>query len=144
MFRTFFLLIIISLILVGCNSTKTFKGSLDEVKGKSLMINCSSEINKGKKNINDIGYICEVLINDKTEIFNNNSKAIKIEEIPIDSNLEIHLNKSVNLKKNRNGLIANKIIRMNCMSKKRNCRQNRRRLTPCSRIGGRAASVRQE
>lgn len=60
--RLFFLaLLTAALLITGCNrSTKAFQGPIDAVMDNGFKVGCSEVMNKGKKNINSIGYDCTV------------------------------------------------------------------------------------
>lgn len=56
--RAAMILIFLGIILVGCGrSTESFQGQIEDVKANSIVVNCSDEVNKGKKGaIDSIGY----------------------------------------------------------------------------------------
>lgn len=109
MSRMLLLVLIFSLALAGCDSTRVFEASLFGVQGTTVQIGCSDEINKGKKNVDDVGYICEVEVGDRTAIVDSEGSAVAIGDITAEAKLKIELTRAVNLKKKRVGLPAKKI-----------------------------------
>lgn len=107
--RILLLVLIFSLALAGCDSSRVFEASLFGVQGATVQIDCSDEINKGKKNVDDVGYICEVEVGDHTAIVDSEGGAVALGDIPAEAKLKIELIRSVNLKKKRVGLRAKKI-----------------------------------
>lgn len=101
--RSLLILVIPILILMGCGSTKTFKGSLESVKGESLMLDCTAAINKGKSNANSVGTLCEVKTDENTNIMDENGQGMRLEELPKNRRLKITFKQGVNIEKNRTG-----------------------------------------
>lgn len=108
-----FLIITLIFLLVGCDSIRTFVGTLDRIDGEILIINCSSEAVKEEKNVDTIGYLCEVQITEKTKITDKNGNVLEVDHLPVNSTLKITLNNPKNLRKNRKDLIAYEIILLN-------------------------------
>lgn len=109
MSRILLLVLVFSLALAGCASTRVFEATMLGAQGTTIQINCSDEINKGKKNVDDVGYICEILVDGDTAIADSEGNAIAVGDIPADAKLKIELTRSVNLEKKRGGLRAKKI-----------------------------------
>lgn len=100
MIRTVILLVTIAAIMVGCGFTKTFSGRFEGVKDGVVIMNCSDEVNKGKKGgIDDIGYLCNIKLTADTKLLNENGKPLAIEEFPMESLVKVVLTHRVNIKK---------------------------------------------
>jgi hypothetical protein len=105
-------LVFLGLFLAGCGSTSSFEGTLEEINENSIVVNCSDEMNKGKKgDIIDIGYLCPVQITDKTILSETNGDILSILDFPNSSSVRIVLTKPVNIKKDHSrNFVAKEII----------------------------------
>jgi hypothetical protein len=113
--RPLILFALIGLLLVGCGSIKTFQGKLDSIKDGVFIINCSDEVNNGKgKNINGIGYLCNVKVTNNTKFLDEHGTTLKITDFPLESNIRVVLMQSENIKEIEKGqqlnLVAKEII----------------------------------
>jgi len=113
MIRVIAIFVIISLLIMGCGSrVSTFEGTVDAYHDDRLLVNCSDEVNKGKKNIDDVGYICSVQVTDKTRVTDEAGNPIDIERLPQSAFVKVILLKARNIKKveSRNsGLVAKEL-----------------------------------
>jgi hypothetical protein len=94
-----FISIIISILFLGCSGTTSFEGELFENKKGYLKVDCSDEVNKGEKDVKDIGYLCKVLVSDKTVFINKKGEKLNVDEISEGANLKIILNGSYKISK---------------------------------------------
>jgi hypothetical protein len=95
-----FISIVISLLLFGCSSTNSFEGNLFEKRKGYLKVDCSDEVTKGENNVKDIGYLCTVLVSDKTAFMNKKGEKLSVEEISEGANLKIILDGNYKISKN--------------------------------------------
>jgi hypothetical protein len=59
--------LMILLIVLACGSIKSFENTIDSINKNEFIVNCSNEVNRGKKgSINSVGYLCNVGINSTT------------------------------------------------------------------------------
>ena len=98
--RTAMILIFLGIILVGCGrSTESFQGQIEDVKVNSFVVNCSEEVNKGKKGaINDIGYGCSVQFTDQTTFRDESGKSLTMNEFSSGLTVKVVLTKPVNIR----------------------------------------------
>jgi hypothetical protein len=89
--RYVFILITINMLLLGCSSTTSFNGNLLENKKVYLIVDCSDEVNKGENNVKDLGYVCKVVVTDKTVFLNENGEKMNSEQLQKGANLKIVL-----------------------------------------------------
>ncbi|TJY43898.1 hypothetical protein E5161_00365 [Cohnella pontilimi] len=118
MWRPLILFSLIGLLLVGCGSIKTFQGRVYSIKDGVFIVDCSDEINKGKgKNVNSLGYLCQVKLTNNTKYLDENGTTLKITDFPLESNVKLVLVQSENIKKVEKGkqlnLVARKVILLN-------------------------------
>ncbi|QMV40033.1 hypothetical protein [Cohnella cholangitidis] len=117
MIRVIAIFVIISLLIVGCGSSvSTFEGTVEAYHDDRLLVNCSDEVNKGKKNIDDVGYICSVQVTDKTNVTDEAGNPLEIEQLPQSAFVKVTLVKARNIKDSesrRSKLEAKEIVLMN-------------------------------
>lgn len=111
------LLVITVLFLAGCTaSTESFQGQIENISESSFIINCTDEVNKGKKGgINDIAYGCMVDYTSATAFQDANGQILTVDDFLPGSEVEVILAKPVNIRKNfesdkRTTLTAKEII----------------------------------
>ncbi|MEF2246345.1 hypothetical protein [Paenibacillus sp. IITD108] len=117
MYRVIAALVISAIFLAGCaESTESFQGNTWEIGTSSVVVDCSDEVNKGKKGpINAIGYGCSVEYTSNTTFKDVNGKSITINDLIPGSEVKVVLSKSVNIRrniesKNPKPLIAKEIV----------------------------------
>lgn len=98
--RTAMILIFLGIILVGCGRyTESFQGQIEDVKVNSFVVNCSEEVNKGKKGaINDIGYGCPVQFTDQTTFRDESGKSLTVNDFSSGLTVKVVLTKPVNIR----------------------------------------------
>jgi hypothetical protein len=89
--RYVLILITINMLLFSCSSTTSFEGKLLENKKVHLLVDCSDEVNRGENNVKDLGYVCKVVVTDKTVFLNENSEKMNSEQLQKGTNLKIVL-----------------------------------------------------
>lgn len=84
------------IILAGCSrSTESFQGQIEEVGDNRFVVNCSTEVNKGKKGgINAIGYGCPVDYTNQTSFRDENGNSLTAKEIILLGGVSISKNKA--------------------------------------------------
>lgn len=92
MLRYGFISIVISVLMFGCSGTNSFEVKLLENRKGYLKVDCSDEVSKEENNVEDIGYLCTVLVSDKTKLLNKKGNKLSVEEISKGANLKITLN----------------------------------------------------
>ncbi|MGM0876233.1 MAG: hypothetical protein ACQEWV_16045 [Bacillota bacterium] len=115
MIRSVILLILISLLLIGCTGTKSFDGRLYDIEESYFEVDCSNEVNKGKKSVEDIGYPCTVQITDKTMFSNENSNQLSVEDFTEEASVRVILANPKNISKSNESreVEAKEIILLN-------------------------------
>lgn len=89
-------LLLLVLLLTGCaNRTDSFQGIIESVEEGSFIVGCSDEINKGKKNVNDIGYLCAVNYTDETKWLDPAGNELAMEDFIKGSEVKVILSKKV-------------------------------------------------
>jgi hypothetical protein len=97
----FFLLL---LLLVSCSSPiGSFEGDIEDIKSDMVQVNCSSTVNRDKDgDIESIGYICNVDVNEDTVITNINGVQISIDDLKKGQKVQIVLNEKVDIRESKN------------------------------------------
>lgn len=73
------------------------------------MVNCSDEVNKGKTQVDDIGYLCRVHIDENTVISNEQGEPIQLSELTTEDIVRIVPVKPQNVKKGKREFTAKEI-----------------------------------
>lgn len=95
--RVISVVLLAAFLLTGCgNITDTFTGQIEGVVDQGLLINCSKEVTKGEKNVNDIGYGCTIVITEETEFIDAGGQEVARERFISGSLVEVKLTKAVN------------------------------------------------
>lgn len=90
----------LALMLAGCGSkTKSFQGQIEEITTDTLVVNCTDEVNKGKKgDINAIGYGCNVRLTPATTYLDEAGNKLAAENLTRGAMVNITLAKPVNIR----------------------------------------------
>ncbi|MBB5324065.1 hypothetical protein HNQ34_001157 [Anoxybacillus tepidamans] len=80
MIRIVILLILVSLLLIGCTGTKSFEGILYGTEENYFIVECSNAVNKGKNNVEDMSYPCTVQITDQTKFSDENGNKLSVDD----------------------------------------------------------------
>ncbi|WP_227940407.1 hypothetical protein [Alkalihalobacillus deserti] len=81
-----------------------------------VQVNCSSTVNRDKgRDIESIGYICNVDVTEDTVIANMNAKQLSIKDLKQGQKVEIILNKKIEISESENSreVTANEINVLN-------------------------------
>jgi len=101
MYRVVIVFLLVSVMLVGCGTVRSFEATVDKVKGDSMTVNCSDAVNKGKHGaIIDVGYICTITLTDKTRIVNDSDeKVLSVHDLTGSPKVKITLEKAESMNK---------------------------------------------
>ncbi|RAP75094.1 hypothetical protein [Paenibacillus montanisoli] len=89
------------------------KKEIDTVKENEILVNCSEEVNRGKKgNIIDIGYLCSVKVDEATAIEDQAGRQLQFSELSQGDTVTVEFAKSVNIRKGHVAVQAAKIVRL--------------------------------
>jgi hypothetical protein len=117
LWRYLVLHVMVSILLTGCGSTNKFEGRLDSVKDGFFFVNCSDEVNKGKRNIDAVGYVCKVELTKGTQFMNEDGMNLSMKDFPLESFVRVVLVHPENIKKIEKGkqlkLVAKEMILLN-------------------------------
>ncbi|PZD94977.1 hypothetical protein DNH61_15150 [Paenibacillus sambharensis] len=91
---------IFALTLAGCGSkTKSFQGQIEEITTDKLVVDCTDEVNKGKKgDINAIGYGCSVQLTPVTTYSDEAGNKLAVKDLTDGAMVNITLAKPVNIR----------------------------------------------
>lgn len=96
-------LVLILVLLGGCAYVKTIEVEFEEAGDGHIVVECSDEIVRGKKAVNDLAYYCEVNVSDQTTYINSSGESLTLEsflnEVEMGSELKIELEKRQYIKK---------------------------------------------
>ncbi|GMK45723.1 hypothetical protein PghCCS26_28510 [Paenibacillus glycanilyticus] len=95
--------------LAACGKIKVFEDRIDSIETNELMVNCSAEVTKGQSQVNDIGYLCRVHIDENTVIQNERGEPIKLSELTTEDVVRIVPVKPQNVKKGKREFTAKEI-----------------------------------
>ncbi|OMF23225.1 hypothetical protein BK133_24540 [Paenibacillus sp. FSL H8-0548] len=100
--RIFAILVMSAMFLVGCTkSTESFQGVILEVKGSSMIVDCSAEVNKGKQGpIDSIGYGCSIEDISSKALQDVNGKSLTINDFLPGAEVKVILSKPFNIRRN--------------------------------------------
>jgi hypothetical protein len=70
---------------------KVFCGKNYGIEESYFVVDCSNEVNKEKKNVEDIGYPCTVQITDKTTFSDKNGDQLNIEDFAEEATVKVIL-----------------------------------------------------
>jgi len=105
---------ICALPLAGCGASAVFEAEFDSYKNGVLTVDCSDEVNKGKRNIDDVAYLCGIRIAENTKIAAESGTAVSFEEMEPAAPLRIVLTKPRKITKDADdrmtGLVAEEAI----------------------------------
>lgn len=109
-----FWMLILSFSLVGCSNVEVFETTIEWVEAESFAVDCSVEVNRHKTGaIDDIGYICHILITEATDLLNAKNEEIAIEHFEDGDHVRITLTKPMNISERVRTLEAKKIMKLN-------------------------------
>jgi len=98
------------LITSACNSMSSFDTVIDHISKNEIVVNCSDEINKGKKQANSIGYLCTVDVHKSTVFKDISGKPLKLEDFASGNLIRIILSKPQPISEKNRRFEASEII----------------------------------
>ncbi len=106
------LLIWVCLFLSACGQTRTFEGTLFHTESEKNVFNvdCSDEINQGKVNVDDVGYVCSVKINEKTVLKDAEGSSLKPEEFSSGDLVRVTLSRAQRITEKNRTFKAKEIV----------------------------------
>ncbi|GLX66143.1 hypothetical protein [Paenibacillus glycanilyticus] len=95
--------LVVSLSLAGCSWQKTnsLEDTIDSIQNNEMTLNCSDAINKGKNNVDGIGYLCDVRIDSNTVLKDEQGATLQLKDFSNGNEVRVRPVKPINLKKNR-------------------------------------------
>lgn len=90
---------IISILLVGCTTAKSFVVSIDEISEGAMKVDCGDEVNKGRKSGNSPGHVCIVHLTENTLLTNSDEEELSIENFSRYATIRVVTEKRINIKK---------------------------------------------
>lgn len=91
--RLALLQMMILIITSGCSSVESFHATIDSISKNELVVDCTDEINKGKKEANSVGYLCTVGIHDSTAFKDSTGNPLRVEDFSAGDYIRITLSK---------------------------------------------------
>jgi len=117
MYRILLTLGIAALLLAGCSATRSFEARFEAMEDGDLLVNCSDEVNRGKRAIDAIGYVCRVQITEETKLSAENGRGFDLGNLQPSDPLKIILTQPRQIAKEANsrtsGLVAEEIVLLN-------------------------------
>jgi hypothetical protein len=68
------------IIFTACSSDNSARVTIEEIRQGEMTVNCSGEINKGKKQGNSLGYLCTIRILDSTILKDDTGNDISLKD----------------------------------------------------------------
>lgn len=110
-------LIMICLILTACNSNNsitTFQKTIDIIDEGKFLVNCSDEVNRGKKgNIDSIGYYCGITFINTTKFIDRKGNSLQFEDFSMGDSIRITLSKPQDISESNTQFDATEIVLLN-------------------------------
>lgn len=104
------LIVLLCGFLAACGQkVKVFEDYIDTIGADELLVNCSDEVNKGESQVDAIGYLCRVHVDEKTVIQNENGEPVPFSELTKEDVVRIVPVKPQNIKKGDREFIAKEI-----------------------------------
>jgi hypothetical protein len=98
--RVVIILVLLVIFLTGCTRpTELVEGHIIAVKANSFVVDCSDEVNEGKKGaINTIGYGCPVDYTNQTTFRDESGKSLSASDFSVGTTVKVILVKPVDIK----------------------------------------------
>ncbi|CAM3472626.1 hypothetical protein PALU110988_24515 [Paenibacillus lupini] len=104
-------IVLLCCLMAACGQKiKVFEDSIDTIGTNELLINCSKEVTKGESDVDSIGYLCRVLINEDTVIQNEQGEPVQLSELTTSDVVRITPVKPKNVKKGKREFTAKEIV----------------------------------
>jgi hypothetical protein len=85
------MMVLFTVLIAGCSTTDSFEGYVFGTDNNILSVDCSEVVNKGKNNVETIGYLCSVEINEKTEIMTENEGSLSLNDLKDGQKIKVIL-----------------------------------------------------
>jgi|GEM_PF-5068706 hypothetical protein len=105
----FLLVVCLCCFLAACGKIKVFEDHIDTIGTNELMVNCSAEVTKGETQVDSIGYLCRVHIDENTVIQNEQGEPAQLSELTTEDIVRIVPVKPQNVKKGEREFTAKEI-----------------------------------
>ncbi|SFJ82725.1 hypothetical protein SAMN02799624_06146 [Paenibacillus sp. UNC496MF] len=99
-------LLMAAVALTGCweQKTKTFQGAVERVENGRISVNCSDEMNRGKRGaIEDIGYVCGIETTPQTVYRDEDGSGLKASDFKAGEVVKVILTKAVDFHASKPG-----------------------------------------
>ncbi|TCM84683.1 hypothetical protein EV294_1351 [Paenibacillus sp. BK033] len=99
-------LLVVAVALTGCweQKTKTFQGAVERVENGRISLNCSDEMNRGKRGaIDAIGYICDIETTSQTVYRDEDGSDLKASDFKTGEVVKVILTKAADFHASKPG-----------------------------------------
>ncbi len=93
MLRIILAIAVASLLLAGCSATRSFEARFEAIEDGRLVVNCSDEVNRGKRNVDAVGYPCYVQLTEETRLTDENGGEFAARDLKSPALLRIVMTK---------------------------------------------------
>lgn len=106
------MLIMVCLLLSACGQTRTFEGTLFHTESGTNVFNvdCSDEINQGKVNVDDVGYLCKIKWDENTQLKDAEGKSLKPEDFSSGDLVRVTLSRAQRITEKNRTFQAKEIV----------------------------------
>ncbi|WP_138416579.1 hypothetical protein [Aquibacillus sediminis] len=107
--RETILIVVLTVLLVGCSNTKTFTGNVYKIQDQLLTVDCSDEVNHTQ---DDWGYDCPVQLTSETSLVDHDQQPITVQDLEKTKGyvkVEVTLVSPTNLMENSDDIIAKQV-----------------------------------
>lgn len=100
--------------LSGCalfaSKIKSFETAVNDVSGREWLVNCSNEVNRGKRSYNTIGYLCNAEILQSTYIEDTDGNVLKIEDVKAGDQVHLTLSEPIDISESNRRFVVKSVI----------------------------------
>lgn len=89
--RLALLQMLILFILTACSSVDSFTATIDSISKDEFLVDCSDKFGKGKKQVNTVGYLCNVGIHDSTVFKDSSGNSLTADNFSAGDSIRITL-----------------------------------------------------
>lgn len=101
------LLVVLWFVTGGSGAVKTFETTIDSVQNQNqdqnqdndpgLLVNCSDQVNRGKRDRDDIGYLCSIKVTDETKLADADGTPLTFDDFANGDSVRITFSKGKNI-----------------------------------------------